>query len=95
MFLTLTTCNHIFLSFILLFFEAEHGHMEVHRLGVESELKLLIIASATDTTVHSHVGSLIHLVRPGIKPSNESDSFPLRPVPRWEPPEQVYVVRSD
>ena len=52
-------------------------HMEVHGLGVESELQLLACTTATQdpgpvwayTTAHGNAGSLTHRVRPGIKPA--------------------------
>ena len=48
--------------------------MEVPRLEVESELQLLVYATAiaatcgTYTATHSNAGSLTYSVRPGIKP---------------------------
>ena len=54
-------------------------HMEVPRLGVESELQLrprpqpqqhqIWAESETYTTAHNSTGSLIHWVRPGIEPT--------------------------
>ena len=51
-------------------------HMEVPRLGVESELQLLAFTTtqdpsgtATYTTAHGNAGSLTHWVRPRIEPA--------------------------
>ena len=70
-------------------------HIEVPRLGVESELHLPAYTkatampdwavSATYTTVHGNTGSLTHWVRPGIKPA--ASWLLVRfvsPEPRWE-----------
>ena len=64
--------NFYFLIFIYLFeksffcvFLGPHlRHMEVPRLGVESELQLL-----SYTTAHSNPGSLTHYERPGVESS--------------------------
>ena len=56
-------------------------HMEVPRLGIESELQLQAYASATAlwdlshicnlyTTAQGNAGSLTHGVRPGIEPTS-------------------------
>ena len=71
------------------------GHMELPRLGVESELQLpaytqpqqcqIRATSATYTTAHSTAGALTHWSRPGIEPA--SSRILVRFVsaePRWE-----------
>ena len=66
--------------FLFAFFSGLHlQHMEIHRLGVESELWLLAyttatqrqirVVSATHTTSHSNAGSLTHRAGPGIEPT--------------------------
>ena len=47
-------------------------HMEIPRLGVESELQQHQIRaeSATYTTAHGNAGSLTHWLRPRIKPAS-------------------------
>ena len=73
--------QNFFLSFFffLFFFKWLHlHHMEVPRLGVESELQLRPIpqpqqcgiwaGSATDMTAHGNAESLTHWTRPGIEP---------------------------
>ena len=68
----------IFFFFFCLCFLGLHPlHVEVPRLGAESELQLLAtaatqqpgirVASATYTTARGNIRSLIHWVRPGIK----------------------------
>ena len=88
---------HIF-HFFFFVLGPQLQHMEVPSLGVESELKLLAIAtatattyiiatatSATYTTAHINARSLTYWARPGIKPA--SSWMPVRFVstePRWE-----------
>ena len=75
-----------FPKWIFFFFFVSLGlhprHMEVPRLGVESELKL-----PAYTTAHGNAGSLTHWVRPGIEP--EASWFLVGFIstgPRWELP---------
>ena len=74
-------------------------HMEVPRLGVESDLQLLVYItatamgggfwamSATYTTAHGNPRSLTHWVRPGIKPATSwiLVGF-ITTEPQWELP---------
>ena len=57
----------LFLSlfFYFVFLRPQLWHMQVARLGVQSELKPLAY-----TTAHGNAGSLTHWVRPGIKPAS-------------------------
>ena len=60
-------------SFFLLFRPAPAAYMEVPRLGVRSELQLLVYttaASATYTTAHGNTRSLTHWARPGMEPTS-------------------------
>ena len=50
----------VLLSFSFLVFRATLWHMEVPRLGVESELKLLAYTIATATSDPSHIYDLHH-----------------------------------
>ena len=65
--------NHVCL-FVCLFSGLHMRHMEVPRLGVESELQLLQhqiwARSVTYTIAHGNTGSLTHWVRPGVKSSS-------------------------
>ena len=71
------SCNF---SFLFLGGGLHLWHMEVTRLGVESELQLLAYTTATAmsdrassvtyTTAHSNAGSLTHWARPGIEPTS-------------------------
>ena len=79
---TVGTPRHVFLFvfwvFVFYFLGLHPQHMEVPRLGVESELQPLAYATATATwglscicNLHHSSGQLgcpTHLVRPGIKP---------------------------
>ena len=66
--------------FFFLLFRAIPWHMEVLRLGVESELQVLATAIATATRdqscfcnlhhTHGNAGSLTHWARPGIEPTS-------------------------
>ena len=65
--------------FVVVVFLGPHPrHMEVPRLGVETELQLLAYTTATVTwdpsctytIAHSNTGFLTHWVRPGIKPAS-------------------------
>ena len=66
----------VFVLFVLVFLGLHPWHMEVPRLGVTSELQLLVYTTATAmwdpsrtyTTARSDAGSLIHGARPGVKP---------------------------
>ena len=70
---------YFILFFILFFLELHLGHMEVPRLGAESELQLLACATATATWGPSHICDLCcrlwqcwifnHWARPDIKPA--------------------------
>ena len=62
---------HFFLS-LFFFLGPQLWHMEVPRLGVESELQPRGIraASATCATAHSHARSPTHQTRPGIEPAS-------------------------
>ena len=68
----------LFIFYIFFCFLQPHlWHMEVPRLGVESELQLPAYATATRselcltyTTAHGNTGSLTHWVRPGIRPAS-------------------------
>ena len=53
-----------FFFFFLLFLGPHLRHMEVPKLGVESELQLLAYATA-----HGNTGSLTHSARSGIEPA--------------------------
>ena len=67
----------IYLFIYFVFLGPHPWHMEVPRLGVESELQLLACTTATAcgiratsvtyTTAHGNAGSLTHWTRPGIK----------------------------
>ena len=69
-----------FLSFFICFLGLHLWHMEVPRLGVESELQLPAYTTATGTqdlrqsvtytTAHSKARSLTHWVKPGIEPAS-------------------------
>ena len=67
----------LWLPFFFFCFLGPHlQHMEVPRLGVESELQLLAFTTtqdpsgtATYTTAHGNAGSLTHWVRPRIEPA--------------------------
>ena len=85
-----------FFSFLFFGFLGPHPwHMEVHSLGVESELQLPIYTTATATrdpspseaytTAHSNAGSLTHWARPGIDPMSSwiLVGF-ITSEPRWE-----------
>ena len=52
---------------LFVFLGLHRQHMEVPRLGVQSEQRQIRAASATYTTAHGNTGSLTHW-RPGIKP---------------------------
>ena len=75
------------LSFFFFRFLGQHSkHMEVHRLGVESELQL-----PAYTTVHNNAGSLTHWAMPGIK--SEISWFLIGLVytePQWELQEENF-----
>ena len=75
---TLSVTTQALFYFILFVFLGVHlWHMGVPRLGVESELQMLAYATAAATPdpscvcklhcSYSNIGSLTHLVRPGIE----------------------------
>ena len=89
-----------FFFFFLFFFLRPHlQHMEVSRIGVESELHLrsmpqtqqhwIRAASATYTTACSNVGSLTYWMRPGIKlASSQTLGWILNPLSHKEDSEK-------
>ena len=66
--MTVAVCFYYFYLFIYFYYyfflEPYLQHMEVPRLGVESELKLLAYATATATRDPSHIWELHHSSRP-------------------------------
>ena len=56
--------NGYFILIYFCFLGLHAQHMEVHRLGVQSELQLLGY-----TTAHSNARSLTHWASPGVKPA--------------------------
>ena len=67
--------QEICIFFLTFFFLGPHlQYMEVPRLGVKSELRLLATATAmqgpTYTTAHGKARSLTHWTRPGIEPAS-------------------------
>ena len=68
----------IYLFIYLCFLGPHLRHMEVPRLGAESELQL-----PAYTAAHGHAGSLTHWPRPGIKP--ETSRFLVGFVNCWAP----------
>ena len=87
--------SRVQMSFVFLFFLGPYmWHMEVPRLGFESEptpqpqqLGIRPV-SATHTTNHSNARSLTHWTRPGIEPASSRILVGfLSTEPRWELPE--------
>ena len=73
--------TYIFFFFCFCFLGPHPGHMEIPRLGVQSELQLsdyvpqpqqcqIWAVSATCTTAHSNSRSLTHWAKPGIEPAS-------------------------
>ena len=93
--------HFLFLFFVFFICLGPHPqHMEVLRLGAESELQLLAYTtatatlwiqalSATYTTAHSNARSITHWVRPGIKPES---SWMLVRFISTEPWQELWVV---
>ena len=65
-------------------------HVEVSKIGVESELQLLAY-----TTTHNNARSPTHRVRPGIEPASSwiLVGF-LTAVPQWELPKLSLLLKS-
>ena len=92
---TVLTC--VFFSFFFpFFFRAALWHMEVPRLGVKLELRLLAYTTATATPdlscsydlhhkAHGNAGSLACWMRPGIEPASLWILF-ISAEPQWELP---------
>ena len=75
----LQNCYYHYYFFVLLGLQLRH--MEVHRLGIKSELQLLAYTTATATDpdprhlrptpqLMGNAGSLTHRARPGIEPAS-------------------------
>ena len=95
----------LFVFFFLVFLGPHPRHMEVPRLGVESELQLLTYTtatairdpsmSATYTIAHSNAGSLAHWAGPGIEPA--SSWILVRFItaePWWELPRVIFFSET-
>ena len=97
------TNNHFFFFFGFFFLVPHLQHMEVPRLGVESELQLLAepqpqqlgiqAASINYTTAHGNIRSLTYWVRPGIELSSSwiINGF-INAEPRRELPLKAFYI---
>ena len=74
----------VFCLFVCCFLGPQLWHMEVPRLGVQSELQLqhhrIQANSMTYTIAHGDAGSLTHLARPGIKSASSLILFGFIPL---------------
>ena len=102
--------SHDHFSFLFLLFsfflEPCMWHMEVLRLGVESELQLpampqlqqcgILAASETYTTAQSNSGSLTHWARPGIKPASSWILVRFFTIePQWELSQEDHFLSKE
>ena len=87
-------CFVLFCFWSFVFLGPHPQHMEVSRLGVQSELQLSAYTSVTYTTVHGNARSLTHWMRSGIEPASSQILVGFTTAkPQWELLPQ-YLFRS-